>query len=278
MPRIKKILFPVDFSAQSTGAARYVEAFAGRFEARIKLLHVVNNGERILADELLPIRQRQLDRFLIDELRYFDTEKECVIGDPAEQIVEIADEWAPDLVMMPTHGLGIYRRLLLGSVTGKVLHDLDCPVWTDVHSDQAPPLEDIHFRKILCAVDLLEQSRSVLDWASFLCDEYDAKLGIAHAVPPVEQDPLVHHLDTEFIATMIAEAKGKLAALQFEAGTNAETFVQAGDPAKIIACAARRFGADVVVIGRHARAGFSGHLRQNAYSIIRESERPVLSI
>jgi nucleotide-binding universal stress UspA family protein len=278
MPGINKILFPVDFSDQSTGAARYVQAFAGRFEARIRVLHVVSNGERILADELLPVRQRQLDEFLKDELRYFDTERVCLVGDPADTIVEVADAWAPDLVMMPTHGVGLYRRLLLGSVTAKILHDLDCPVWTDVHADTAPRLEDIHFRRILCAVDLQEQSRSVLDWSSYLCEEYSAQLGIAHAVPAAQPDPLVHHLDTEFVSAMLAAAKGKLAGLQREAGTEAVTYVQCGDPARTIACAAERFNADLVVIGRHARAGFSGHLRQNAYSIIRESARPVLSI
>src|SRR5581483_4838609 len=109
MPSIKKILFPVDFSPQSIGAARYVEAFAGRFQARIQLLHVVSNGERILAEELLPARQRQLDEFLTTELRYFDTERVCVTGDPAEKIVEAADAWSPDIVMMPTHGVGLYR-------------------------------------------------------------------------------------------------------------------------------------------------------------------------
>ena len=175
MPSIKKILFPVDFSPQSVGAARYVEAIAGRFQARIQLLHVVSNGERILAEEMMPMRQRMLDDFLNKELRYFDTERLCVSGDAAEKIVEAADAWNPDLVMMPTHGVGLYRRLLLGSVTAKVLHDLDCPIWTDVHAESAPILENIHVRRILCAVDLTEQSRAVLDWGAFLCDEYDAE-------------------------------------------------------------------------------------------------------
>jgi len=40
--------------------------------------------------------------------------------------------------MMPTHGLGGFRRFLLGSVTAKVLHDADCPVWTGVHLERAP--------------------------------------------------------------------------------------------------------------------------------------------
>ena len=85
MPLIKKILFPVDFSASCLGAARYVEAFAGRFEAEIMLFHVVGMGEGglTLAEELLPVRQAELNAFLADELKYFTTERLCVMGDDA---------------------------------------------------------------------------------------------------------------------------------------------------------------------------------------------------
>ena len=138
MPSIKKILFPVDFSARCLGAARYVEALAGRFDAEIMLLHVVENGTNTLAEELLPARKIQLDAFLADEWKYFTTHRVCVMGeDSAQPIIDTARSWRPDLVMMPTHGFGGYRRLLLGSVTAKVLHELDCPIWTDVHSEQA---------------------------------------------------------------------------------------------------------------------------------------------
>ena len=54
MPQIRKILFPVDFSDSSFGAARYVEYFAGQFQAEIMLLHAVGMGEHNLAEELLP--------------------------------------------------------------------------------------------------------------------------------------------------------------------------------------------------------------------------------
>jgi nucleotide-binding universal stress UspA family protein len=43
-------------------------------------------------------------------------------------------------VDLPTHGLGAFRRSLIGSITAKVLHDAECPVWTGVHLAQAPPL------------------------------------------------------------------------------------------------------------------------------------------
>ena len=71
MSQIKKILFPVDFSASCQGAARYVEAFAGRFEAEIMLLHAVSMGEHNLAEELFPRCEAQLAAYLTDELKYY---------------------------------------------------------------------------------------------------------------------------------------------------------------------------------------------------------------
>src|ERR1019366_3029392 len=119
MPQIKKILFPVDFSESCVGAARYVEFFAGQFQAEITLLHAVRMGEHSLAEELLPQRKAQLDAFLADELKYFTTQRVCVTEDPANAILETADSWKPDLLMLATHGLGYFRRHLLGSVTAK---------------------------------------------------------------------------------------------------------------------------------------------------------------
>ena len=278
MLAIKKILFPVDFSRRCIGAARYVEAMAGRFEAEIMLLHVVGDGEHTLASELYGMRKAQLDTFLDDELKYYSVQKECVIGDAAEKIIEAACSWGPDLVMMPTYGLGHFRRLLLGSTTAKILHDLECPIWTDVHAEDAPELEDIACRKILCAVDMDERSDCVLAWGAYLAAEYQAQLGIVHAVPAIEASAPARFLDQEFSAHLTAEARKRIAELLQGRKVKADTFIEAGEPAKVTNQIAQTFGADLLVIGRHAKGGLAGHLRQNAYAILREAPRPVLSV
>ncbi len=83
MPAIKKILFPVDFSAQCFGAARHVEVLAGWFQAEIMLRHVVGNGTNTLAEELKPRSQARLNAFLAGELKHFTTQRVCVVGDPS---------------------------------------------------------------------------------------------------------------------------------------------------------------------------------------------------
>jgi nucleotide-binding universal stress UspA family protein len=275
---IKKILFPTDFSESCVGAARYAEALAGRFDAGLMLLHVVGMGEHALAEELLPARKTRLDQFLADELKYFTVGRMCVAGDPAQTIVETARLWQPDLVMIPTHGLGFFRRHLLGSVTAKVLHDLDCPIWTGIHSEKAPTLEEIVCRRVLCAIDLGERSRKVIEWAKEMAAEYDAELGIIYATLGVEAAAVGTYIDEEFQRTLIAEARTRIEKLQAETGTDAAIYINAGDPARVVSCGAKDFNADLVVIGRHGAEGVAGFLRHNAYSILRTSPCPVISI
>ena len=278
MPQIKKILFPVDFSASCVGAARYVEAFAGRFEAEIMLLHAVSMGEHNLAEELFPRCEAQLAAYLTDELKYYTTQRVCVLGDPAHEVVEAARRWGPELVMMLTHGLGVFRRFLIGSVTAKVLHDLDCPVWTSAHSEAAPPLEQIHCRRILCAIDLNERSRSVLEWTAWLAGEQQAELGIVHATAPLPQGYLAGTVEQELAQSIAEQTTKRIEILQETVGTYARVIVGSGDPAKIVACAARDFQADLVVLEKHGAAGVGGYLRRHAFAILRESPCPAISI
>jgi len=224
MSAIKKILFPVDFSERSAGAARYVEAMAGWFEAEIMLLHVVDTGSHWYPEDAKPHLQHLLDEYLKDELKYFTTQRVCVVGEPAAKIAEIAKSWGADLVMMPTRGMGPFRRLLLGSATAKVLHDVPCPVWTGVHSENAPRLEQIGCKRVLCALHPGDSRAKVLGWATLFADEHQATLKTVEAL--------------------------------------------SGDSSQNAACAAKEFGADLLVIGRGSAP----------YEVLRDSPCPVISV
>lgn len=272
MTLIKRILFPVDFSGSCLSAARYVEAMAGRFEAEIMLLHVVEPGERTLAEELLPGREAQLNDYLRDELKHFTTHRVCVTGgDPAAEIIGVAHEWQPDLVMLPTHGLGAFRRWTLGSVTARLLEELDCPVWTSVHNEDIPPLEEIHCRMVLCGVDLSGRSQYVLEWAAALATANDAELAIVHAMKPIRQPVLAVGIQEELTGEAAADARRAIDHLRLTAGLRAPVFLEEGDTPDAVAAIEREFGADVLVIGRHERGAHEG------FAIIRESPCPVIS-
>ena len=79
------------------------------------------------------IARREIEGFLADELSGLNVRRLVLEGDPARQIVEFAHREHTDIIAMPTHGYGPFRRFILGSNTAKVLHDADCAVWTGVH-------------------------------------------------------------------------------------------------------------------------------------------------
>lgn len=49
-------------------------------------------------------------------------------GDAAQTIVEKAEEWGADLIVVGSHGYGFWKRNLLGSVSDKVVHHAPCSV------------------------------------------------------------------------------------------------------------------------------------------------------
>jgi nucleotide-binding universal stress UspA family protein len=179
--KTSKILLPVEFSERCRGAARYAEALTSHFQAELVLLHVVmpphiaygGAGEAAayssvadLVTERIAQSRIELDAFLKDAPPNLRICRMVLEGDPAHKIVEYTHAGKVDLIVMPTHGYGPFRRFLLGSVTAKVLHDVNCPVWTGPHLEKAPQWTSIALRRVACAVDLGAQSLPVLGWGA----------------------------------------------------------------------------------------------------------------
>jgi nucleotide-binding universal stress UspA family protein len=274
----KKILFPVDFSERALGASRFVEAMAGRFDAELILLHVAEPVPYYGLPESIEHLEKRLVAFRREEFRYYRVRRVLDKGDDAaERILELSRAENVDLIMMPTHGFGPYRRFILGSVTAKVLHDADCAVWTGVHLEEAPAIEEMHIRNVVCAIDLNPVSERVLGWARQITSEYQAALHVVHATPAYETRP-ARYFDADLRAELAAEAEEQVFQLLEAQHVQAEIDVQGGEVANVVSCTAQRLHADLVVIGRSSESGLVGRLRANAYSIIRQSPCPVISV
>lgn len=273
----KKILFPVDFSDRCAAAARMVETFAGHFQAELTLLHVLEPlTYNDLPYDLTSQVEQQLNTYLAEELKHFDVSRVVLHGEPAYKIAEFAHSGTFDLIMLPTHGYGRFRRLILGSVTAKVLHDALCPVWTGVHMEQVPRLEDIAFRKVVCAIDLGKQRCPTLRWAMQFALEFGAELSIVHAVPQAKDVGLL--VDQTAKDNLIRQATEKIEDVQKCVGSRTKASIIADEIPGAVCGYAGREKADLLVIGRSLADGMLGRLRTNAYSIIRQSPCPVLSV
>jgi nucleotide-binding universal stress UspA family protein len=288
MLNIKHILFPIDFSERCCGAVGFVESMANGYHAKITLLSAVQpfyygamgdpgGGVVVEPEELLRDRKETLNSSLTKEFAHLSVERVAELGDPAQVIVDFAHTNDIDLIMMPTHGYGPFRSLLLGSVTAKVLHDAKCPVWTAAHVAEPPFRHHIAYRNILCAVDGTPNSVPLMKWAGELAKDASATLRLVHVIPGMEGG-LARQVDREFEEEIRKEARQTVEDLQESAGIKAPLCVTIGHVADRVREEARRHGADLVVIGRGTLHETLGRLRTHAYGIIRQSPCAVLSV
>ncbi len=272
-----RILFPVDFSERCREFAHSVRAMARQFDARVTALHVVEpaSGETV-SSQLLEQAHERLEAFAELELKGLRTGVGVGTGDPAQCICKYAAEKDCDVIMMPTRGQGVFRRLLLGSVTAKVLHDCVRPVWTGPHKPGDPAGVHIPPQQIVCALNLAPESAAVLRFASDLAKAFGAKLLAAHALMVLPGTPDAGLPDMQLEARQWAERD--LADLVARTGSPAATTVVLGETRYAIESVSREQEADLLVIGRTHAEGLLGQLGSKAYGIISHAPCPVLSV
>jgi nucleotide-binding universal stress UspA family protein len=262
---------------------------AERFRSEVFLLNVAEfipawyGGDALALEpsldwkNLMIERRKQLSRHLSADLAGLCIHRMLEVGDPAKEITACARDQKIDLIMMPTHGYGAFRRFLLGSVTAKVLHDCDCPVWTGVHTDQMWSEKQYHWSRFLCAVDADPKDARLLAWAAQFSREQNAELQVVHGVhaaapiPAGEESPSLHDF-------LIETSRERLAQLQSAAGTNFEISMRFGAVGDVVRDAALQHEADLILMGRGVIQGMLGRLRSEAYAIIREAPCPVISL
>ena len=286
MLAIKHILFPIDFSERCCSAAPFVQAMATRFGAKITLISALPPVWQTGLGEgpTMPVDMEELKRDLetrlrgafVQEFAGIPVQRVAEIGDPSEVITRFARTQGVDLIMMPTHGYGPFRSLLLGSVTAKVLHDAECPVWTAAHIEQ-PSERHIGGAHVLCAIDATPQSVSLIKWAAEYAELTGAQLRLVHAVSGISGWP-ERQLDDEFEKTLRRDAQLAIESLQRSIGNTSPICVGVGDVAQVIRAEAERHNTDLVIIGRGLLHEILGRLRTNSYGIIRHAPRPVMSV
>jgi nucleotide-binding universal stress UspA family protein len=287
MRTIRNILFPVDFSPACAAMAPFVLRAAALSRAKVTLLHVLEpcaSGFEPLARPLPDIEAdrkdvacAKLESCLCVEFTLHDTPRLLVVGEPAARIAAVARDRGFDLIVMPTH-TGVFRRMLLGSTTAKVLNDADCPVLTTQHAETISPRRLEH-REWVCAIGLSADSERVLRYASQLAATVHANLSIVHALPVAHPGlPVQLDLEERVQSMETQAARDRVRELQKVVGSQAHVHIAVGPIKDALTEAARGLQADVLVIGRSSQPGTQGRLRDLTYAVIRDAPCPVLSV
>lgn len=294
MMPFRRILFPVDFSNATTAMAPAVKEIAQRFDSTVTLLTAFNlvreynlapNVENTFDSEpaaipysqaLQKLRDRRKQRLEEFARTHFSNISHSLMiedGDPAMVIEWAARHENTDLIMIPTRGLGLFRCLLLGSVTAKVLHDVNCSVLTSPHNSD-PVLTPLSgYRSIICAVELNSQADEVFRAAGLLAQTYGARICLL-SIEPISgenaRQSTPQSVKRAFERALGSDGPG--------VGADTSVRIMGAEFPEGVRRIATEESADLVVVGRgHSRGIFSrawSHLR----SIIRESPCAVLSV
>jgi nucleotide-binding universal stress UspA family protein len=206
MVDFKQILCPVDFSDPSRFALEHAVTIAGWYASTLTVLHVCDPTyppappipfavfparPRTLGDAARTDLESRLEPWLVSA-RAKSLRIDIVFDEghnPAAPILTRAALVPADLIVVGTHGLGGLDRLLLGSVTEKVLRKALCPVLTvPPHAFQAATPT---FKRLLCPVDFSASSTTALQVASALAKESDGELKVVHVLDWPEEDELL---------------------------------------------------------------------------------------
>jgi nucleotide-binding universal stress UspA family protein len=131
----KKTVVPIDFSELSIEALNRALDIAAP-DGDVQVIHVlaalsVMEPGLIYGtesdDERIKGALERLDETLADT-KYNRVQKHVVVGDPGHEIADYAQESGADLIVIPSHGYGVIRHMLLGSVAERVVRLAHCPV------------------------------------------------------------------------------------------------------------------------------------------------------
>jgi nucleotide-binding universal stress UspA family protein len=206
---IKKILVLVDFSPLSVLAVNCGVALARKLNAQLSLLHVVTPwiqhvyGLRSEAEKMEQARQAWAQDLLPtlvapEDQDDLDVQFLVQIGEFEHVIEALVEKGEADLVVMGTHGRGLFARLLLGSAAQTILRKLRVPVMTVCHAPGP-----FQFQRILFATDFGFDSRKGFDFALDLADALHSTLIVVH----VSDASHVLSLDVPDVSEVVEEGR-----------------------------------------------------------------------
>lgn len=135
MLHLHAILHPTDFSSHSDYAFRLACALAKDHGARLILVHVMR-PTIVYADVGVVVKDDGQREMVLEQLQQLKAPESVPVeyrleeGDPASEIVRVAQETGCDLIVMATHGRRGLSRLLMGSVAELTMRKAPWPVLT----------------------------------------------------------------------------------------------------------------------------------------------------
>ena len=293
---LKRILCATDFSDFSNHAIPYGIALAREFKAKLYVCHVIDlssaaiYGEAVFALEeqqsrMTSYAQNEMTRLMGQES--LDWEPLITVGNPANEIARMAAEKQVDLAVTASHGRAGLKRLILGSVTERLMRTLPSPVLV-VRSPErgfvTPANQAIQLKKILVGCDFSPDSGLAFEYGLSLAQEFQADLHLAHVVEPPLYDDLINPSESgeTFRQRLQKTVQEKLSTLVPEEALtwcNPVTALLAGQPHEELIKYAVVNDIDLIVLGVRGHSLVESlFVGSTTDRVLRRAPCPVLSV
>jgi nucleotide-binding universal stress UspA family protein len=298
--RVRKVLFPTDFSPCARQAFAHATSFAGRFGADLHLLHALPPPWQGFYDPMLFVPPSEtaydearatvaahLAELAADPLTagLHVVTAQCEDYPPAAGILDYAQRQGIDLIVLGTHGRRGPARLLLGSVAEEVARHSHCPVLAVRERQDDEGTAHLLPRQVLVPFDFSAPSRRALADAAEVARRYDAHLLLLHVV---EERTAAEELAGKAARAELADIEQIVATRRLglhdvldamAPGVTGAVEVRVGRPATEILSVAARPDVDLMVM---ATLGLTGVRRllfgSTAEEVLRLAVPPVLLI
>jgi nucleotide-binding universal stress UspA family protein len=283
---LANILVATDFSEVSDRALEYALGIARRYDSRVFLTHVVNlDAYRTVAAEVGEVTIEKLRQSAEREFGYI-LESGRLRGIRHEVIVEEGTVWPAietltqkhniDLVVVGTHGAGVLKKLVIGSVAEEIFRHARLPVLTVGPAVKGEVPNEAEFKNILFATDFGPGAEREAAYAFSLAQENGARLTLLNVVPYLpEYSTQAVSQKREQIANQLQE----LLPPEADLWCKPEFLMAIGEPVEEILSLAKKINADLIVMGAKPRKSLAGNVpHTKASRVVTSATCPVLTI
>ena len=287
------VLCPVDFSEQSRLALGYAEAVALRRGSPLTVVYVNDpllveaaaaalHGRNVVKDSAHEL-QEFVDASLSPRAKtHLPLKVRAAVGDPAGQILDVADRDRSSLIVVGTHGLTGAVRAVAGSTTLGVLQHATVPVLAvPSRRGVSGPARSWPGRRIIAALELNGEPERELRAAVHVAKWFGSSLLIVHVVSGRSAPPWLRERLRDQRRGREKAAAEQLEALASRAAgpVRIDARVLRGDVAAAIASAAAAERSGLVITALRDRQAWFGAARGSiSYHVLSRTETPVMAI
>ncbi|MGD8295180.1 MAG: universal stress protein [Desulfobacterales bacterium] len=291
------ILCATDFSDFSNHTISYGVALAKEFEAKLFVSHVIDLSSVAIYGEFQLDPVGQQNRIMQDadaQLKKLAGGQEIswepliTVGKPADEISRAVEEKDIDLVITATRGRSGLKRIILGSVTERLMRTLSCPllvVNSPEHKFLSVADQAVKIKKILVGCDFSPDSGQAFKHALSLAQEFQAELHLAHVIEPPtqpelkqEESPVSEEIQQDY-RDLLSRKLRDMVPVEARYWCTPHTSILEGQPYEEIVRYAESTDIDMIVLGVRGQGLVKTlFLGSTTDRVVRRSPCPVLSV